>query len=139
MCIRDRPYPIDVERTRDAERPRERRAALGTGEALRDGMQPCTTPGEPPPRVRDESPVHRDDPQQVVGRYPGSAPDTGPDRPSIGSRLIGEAFLPCGITARASDRIQVYRVPCQRGSVPGVRAAPARSPTGAPGASTPPG
>ena len=42
------PYPIDVERTRDAERPRERRAALGTGEALRDGVQPRTTPREPP-------------------------------------------------------------------------------------------
>ena len=80
------PYPIGVERARGAERPRERRATLGTGEALRDGMQPCTTPGEPPPQVRDEHPVHRDDPQQVVGRCPGAAPDTGPDRPPIGSR-----------------------------------------------------
>ena len=100
------PYPIGVERARGAERPRERRATLGTGKALRDGMQPCTTPGEPPPRVRDDSPVHRDDPQQVVGHCPGAAPDTGPDWPSIGSRLIEEAFLPCGIAARASDRIQ---------------------------------
>jgi hypothetical protein len=95
------PYPIGVERARGAERPRERRATLGTGEALRDGMQPCTTPGEPPPRVRSKRPLHRDDPQQVVGRSPGAAPDAGPDRPSIGSRLIGEAGLPCGIAARA--------------------------------------
>ena len=80
-----RPYPIDVERPRDAQRPRERRAPLGTGEALRDGVQPCTTPGEPTPRVRDAVPVHRDDPQQIVGRRPGTAADAGPDRPSVGS------------------------------------------------------
>ena len=131
------PYPIGVERARDAERPRERRAALGTGKALRNGMQPCTTPGEPPPRVRDANPVHRNDPQQVVGHHPGATPDAGPNRPSVGSRLTAEVFLPCGISARAWDRSQVYRVPCQRGSVPGVRAAAARSPTGAPDASAP--
>jgi len=125
------PYPIDVERTRDAERPWERRAALGTGEALRNGMQPRTTPREPPSQVRDEYPVHHDDPQQIVGRCPGAAPHTGPDRALISRELIGRADLACAIPARASDRSPVYRVAAQRGSVPGVPTAPACSPAAA--------
>ena len=119
------PYPIGVERARGAERPRERRAPLGTGETLRDGMQPRTAPGEPPSHVRDEHPVHRDDPQQVVGRCPGAATHTGPDRTPISRQLIEKADLACAIPARASDRSPVYRVAGQRGSAPGVLVAPA--------------
>ena len=98
------PYPIDVERTRDTQRPRERRATLGPGEALRDGMQPRTTPGEPASQVRDDHPVHRDDPQQIVGRGPGATPHTRPYGAPISRSWIGKPCLACLVPARASDR-----------------------------------
>ena len=46
------PYRTGVQRPRDAQRPRERRASLGTVKAIRGGMQPRTPSGKPPSRIR---------------------------------------------------------------------------------------
>ena len=64
--------------TRNARGNAERRSARS--KAIQDGVQPRTTSGKPPPWIRDQSPVHRDDPQQIVGRRPRAASHTGPDR-----------------------------------------------------------
>ena len=118
-CREVRPDRGGVQRTRDAERPRERRAPLGTVQALRDGVQPGTSPGEPPPRVRGEHPVHHDDPQQTVGRRPGagirrrSGPVPPPDRGS------GAADRTCGSRTRVVGRCRsVAQSPVSAGSVP---------------------
>ena len=113
-------------------------SAARRGEALRDGVQPRTTPGEPPPRVRDEHPVHRDDPQQIVGRCPGSTPDTGPDRSLVGARPNGEACRRAGLRPGRRTGFKCTASPRQRGSAPGVRAAPAAAPRRAGPASPPP-
>ena len=72
-------------------------------------MQPRTSPGEPPPRVGGKYPVHRDDPQEIVGRCPGAAADAGPDRPLTSLRLIRNVIATCAVTARASDRTQSFK------------------------------
>jgi hypothetical protein len=100
------PYRRGVQRPRDAERPRERRAPLGTVQALRGEVQPCTAPGEPAPRVRGDYPVHRDDPQQTVGHIPTPATDACPDGSRDGS-LIRCGRRSCGGRTRLVGRCGV--------------------------------
>ena len=89
---RARAFPRPRSRRSDAAAPTLRPAAPGRatpagtpsaarhGQGIRDGVQPRTSSGEPTPRIRDQRPVHHDDPQQIVGRRPRAASDAGPDR-----------------------------------------------------------
>ena len=93
--------------------PGERRAPLRRREALRVGMQPCTPPGEPPPRVRD-----RAAPSTATTRNRSAAaarvrqPTQVRTGSSIGLRL-GRGVLSCRRDADAGrdGRPRVYRVP----------------------------
>jgi hypothetical protein len=59
-----------VERSRDAERPGERRSALRAVEAVRVGVQPRTTSGQPVPWVGIDDPVRGHHPQEFRRRGP---------------------------------------------------------------------
>jgi len=66
--------------SREAERSWEGPASFGCAQALRGGVHGGTPPGEPPPRVRDQSPGPGDDSQQFIGRRPFPAAHTGANR-----------------------------------------------------------
>jgi hypothetical protein len=64
----------------EAQCPAEGPATLRCVQALRGGVHRCPPAGEPPPRIRQQSPVAGYDTQQFAGRYARPAPHTGADR-----------------------------------------------------------
>ena len=61
----------------EAQRPDEGPASLRCVQALRGGMHRRSPSGEPPPRIRDQSPRPDDDTQQIADRSALPAPHTG--------------------------------------------------------------
>jgi hypothetical protein len=59
------PDPLETERTRDTQRPREHPTALRETEACQIGMQMRSPAGHPTVSIRKELTVHHDDTQQV--------------------------------------------------------------------------
>ena len=74
------PERTGLERGTAAQCPDEGPASLRRVQALRVGVQGCTTAGEPAPRVRDEGPVPGDDTQQLGDRSALPATHTGAHR-----------------------------------------------------------
>jgi len=64
----------------EAERSWEGPASFSCAQALRGGVHGGTPPGEPPPRIRDQSPGPDDDSQQFIGRRALPAPHARADR-----------------------------------------------------------
>jgi hypothetical protein len=61
----------------ETQRPGEGPASLRCVQALPGGVHRCPPAGEPPPRVRDQSPGPLDDTQQIRDRSALPAPHTG--------------------------------------------------------------
>ena len=64
---------LDVERSRHPEGPRERPASLGGTQALRSGMEPCSTPGKPTFGIGYDGPIRDHYAQQLGGQRRGAA------------------------------------------------------------------
>jgi hypothetical protein len=70
---------LDVDRSRHPEGPRERPASLGGTQALRSGMEPCSTPGKPTFGIGYHGPIRDHYAQQLGGQRRDTATHTRPD------------------------------------------------------------
>jgi hypothetical protein len=110
---------LDVERSRYPEGPRERPASLGGTQALRSGMEPCSTPGKPTFGIGYCGPIRDHYAQQLGGQRRGSATNARPNGAGVrGSRLTTvnheQVYL---LDVRPPNRIP-NRIPAQRAEMP---------------------
>src|SRR5882762_1941909 len=114
---------LDVNRSRHPEGPRERSASLGGTQALRSGMEPCSTPGKPTFGIGYNGPIRDHYAQQLGGQRRGTATDARPDTAYLdragvrGDRLTTVNHEPVYLLAvRPPNRISA-----QRGGLAGLR------------------
>ena len=109
---------LDVNRSRHPEGPRERSASLGGTQALRSGMEPCSTPGKPTFGIGYNGPIRDHYAQQLGGQRRGAATHACSDwAETYGDRLTTVNHEPVYLLAvRPPNRISA-----QRGGLAGLR------------------
>jgi hypothetical protein len=114
---------LDVERSRYPEGPGERPASLGGTQALRSGMEPCSTPGKPTFGIGYYGPIRDHYAQQLGGQRRGTATHARPDSADLdwaevrGDRLTTVNHEPVYLLAVHAPN----RISAQRGGLAGLR------------------
>ena len=112
---------LDVKRSRYPEGPRERSASLGGTQALRSGMEPCSTPGKPTFGIGYNGPIRDHYAQQLGGQRRDTTTHARPDSADLagansnragvrGDRLATVNHEPVYLlTVRPPNRISAQR------------------------------